>query len=124
MASQRGPGALQGLSSADRVGARRIGREPPDLGRHELGTACDALAVADLAELECELVGAGLLLWPSTVFFGAALMGMICVGAFFAQLFMLHGDTIHTVVLAGIFAAICWNQRNRFSSLELSATVR
>ncbi len=72
----------------------------------------------------CELVGAGLLLWPSTVFFGAALMGMICVGAFFAQLFMLHGDTIHTVVLAGIFAAICWNQRNRFSSLELSATVR
>jgi putative oxidoreductase len=64
-----------------------------------------------------EIAGAALLLWPRTVFFGALLMGAVCVGAFFAQLLALHGDVIHTIVLAAICAAIAWNHRAQLNAV-------
>jgi putative oxidoreductase len=69
-----------------------------------------------------EIAGATLLLWPKTVFFGALLMGAVCVGAFFAQLLALHGDVIHAIVLTGICAAIAWTHRAQSNAPFLVAT--
>ncbi len=60
-----------------------------------------------------ELVGAGLLLWPSTMAFGALLLTTVSVGAFFAQLFFLHEDIIHTIVMTLILGAIVWTHRDQ-----------
>ena len=59
----------------------------------------------------CEILGAILLLVPRTVTLGAVLLGSVCVGAFFAQLLVLHEDIIHTIVLAAILFAIAWASR-------------
>jgi len=59
----------------------------------------------------CEIVGAGLLIAPRMTAFGAVLLGVVCVGAFFAQLLALHGDVIHTIVLAAILFAVAWVHR-------------
>ena len=64
-----------------------------------------------------ELSGAILLLIPRTIPVGALLMTIVCVGAFFAQLTALHGDTVHAVVMAAILLAIAWTYRRRFPSL-------
>lgn len=66
-----------------------------------------------------EILGAVLLLWPRTVFYGAVLMGAVCVGAFVAQLTALHGDIIHTIVLAVIFAIIAWKWRAQVAAFPL-----
>ncbi len=63
-----------------------------------------------------EIVGAVLLLMPKTTGFGALLLAGICGGAFFAQLFALHGDIVHTIVMAIILLAIAWAQRNQMSA--------
>lgn len=63
-----------------------------------------------------EMTGAVLLLIPRTILFGAILMAAVCVGAFFAQLFALHGDVVHTVVLAAILGAIAWFHRGQLTS--------
>ncbi|RJG40499.1 DoxX family protein [Mesorhizobium sp. DCY119] len=60
-----------------------------------------------------EIAGAVLLLLPRTIALGALLMGTICVGAFFAQLFALQGDVFHTIVLGAIFVAIAWYYRSQ-----------
>jgi putative oxidoreductase len=60
-----------------------------------------------------ETVGAILLLMPKTTGFGALLLAAVCGGAFFAQLFALHGDVIHTIVMAIILLAIAWTQRDQ-----------
>jgi uncharacterized membrane protein YphA (DoxX/SURF4 family) len=62
-----------------------------------------------------EIVGAILLLMPKTTGFGALLLAAICCGAFFAQRFALHGDVIHTIVMAIILLAIAWTQRDQMS---------
>ena len=64
-----------------------------------------------------ELLGAALLLWPGTAAFGALLLTVVCVGAFFSQLFILHEDVIHVVVLAAILAAIVWTYRDQLGAL-------
>src|SRR3981081_492024 len=46
-----------------------------------------------------EIGGAILLLMPKTTGFGALLLAGVCGRAFFAQLFALHGDFIHTIVM-------------------------
>lgn len=61
-----------------------------------------------------EIGGAILLLLPRTTFFGAAALTAVCVGAFFAQIFFLHQDWIHAVVMAAVLAAIAWSQRKQF----------
>lgn len=58
-----------------------------------------------------EIAGAILLLAPKTSFYGAILLAMVCIGAFFAQLLRLHGDVIHAIVMALILAGIAWAQR-------------
>jgi uncharacterized membrane protein YphA (DoxX/SURF4 family) len=60
-----------------------------------------------------ELGGAGLLLWPSTTALGALLLMIVSVGAFLAQLFVLHEDIIHTVVLVLVLGAIVWAHRDQ-----------
>jgi putative oxidoreductase len=63
-----------------------------------------------------EIIGAILLLMPKTTGFGALLLAAVCGGAFFAQLFALHGDIVHTIVMAIILLAIAWTQRNQMSA--------
>jgi uncharacterized membrane protein YphA (DoxX/SURF4 family) len=60
-----------------------------------------------------EIIGAILLLMPKTTGFGALLLAGVCGGAFFAQLFALHGDILHTIVMAIILLAIAWTQRDQ-----------
>ena len=61
-----------------------------------------------------ELVGAALLLWPSTTAFGALSLATVSVGAFFAQLLVLHEDLIHTIALILVLGAIVWTHRDQF----------
>ena len=63
-----------------------------------------------------EIIGAILLLMPKTTGFGALLLAGVCGGAFFAQLFALHGDIVHTIVMGIILLAIAWTQRNQMSA--------
>ena len=60
-----------------------------------------------------EIIGALLLLWPRTTVYGAVLLAALCIGAFVAQIVVLHGDVIHTIVLTGVFVAIAWAHRDR-----------
>ena len=60
-----------------------------------------------------EIGGAALLVWPRTVALGALILTGICVGAFFAQLFRLHIDIVHTIVLATICASMAWAYRDQ-----------
>ena len=63
-----------------------------------------------------ELLGAGLLLWPRLIAVGAAFLAAVCAGAFFAQMFRLHGDVIHTIVLGLILVAIVWFHREQLTA--------
>ena len=60
-----------------------------------------------------ELGGAALLLWPPTTAFGALLLTIVSVGAFLAQLLVLHEDIVHTIVMAVILGAIVWMHRDQ-----------
>lgn len=60
----------------------------------------------------CELTGAVLLLLPTRVGLGATLLTCVCIGAFLAQPFVLHGDVIHTIVLSVVVGAIAWTHRS------------
>ena len=64
-----------------------------------------------------ELGGATLLLWPSTTAFGALVLAIISVGAFLAQLLVLHEDIVHTIVMALILGAIVWTHRDHLRIL-------
>ena len=58
-----------------------------------------------------EVVGAALLLWPRTAFFGAMTLLGICGGALLAQVGPLHGDIVHVFVLGGLLALVAWLSR-------------
>jgi len=58
-----------------------------------------------------EITGAVLLLWPARSAFGALLLACVCAGAFLAQVFAIHMDFVHTIILGAIFLAIAWVQR-------------
>jgi hypothetical protein len=60
-----------------------------------------------------EVGGAALLLWPATTALGALILLMVSIGAALAQLFMLHEDVIHAIVLAIPLAAIAWFHRDQ-----------
>jgi putative oxidoreductase len=49
--------------------------------------------------------------------FGALLLTAVCIGAFFAQLFVLHEDVIHAIVMAAILAAIAWTYRDQLRAV-------
>lgn len=58
-----------------------------------------------------EISGALLLLWPLTSGFGALILLGVSVGAFFVQLFIMHGDVVHTLVLATLSGWLAWAAR-------------
>ena len=60
-----------------------------------------------------EMGGAALLLWPATTAIGALLLTFVSVGAFLAQLLVLHEDVIHAIVMAIVLAAIAWTHREQ-----------
>jgi putative oxidoreductase len=64
-----------------------------------------------------ELVGAALLLWPRGVFVGASLLAAVCGGAFVAQAWALHGDIVHTIVMAAALLGIAWAYRPTLATL-------
>jgi uncharacterized membrane protein YphA (DoxX/SURF4 family) len=59
-----------------------------------------------------ELVGGLAVLAPPISAFGALLLLCVDVGAFIAQVGVLHQDWIHTVVIAAILAALVYLQRD------------
>jgi len=61
-----------------------------------------------------EIGGAILLLIPRATFFGAIVLTAVCIGAFFAQILVLHQDSIHAIVMAVVLAAFAWSQRRQF----------
>jgi uncharacterized membrane protein YphA (DoxX/SURF4 family) len=60
-----------------------------------------------------EIVGAVMLLWPGRTAIGAALLACVCAGAFLAQLFAIHMDVVHTIVLGAIMLSIAWFNRHQ-----------
>jgi uncharacterized membrane protein YphA (DoxX/SURF4 family) len=60
-----------------------------------------------------ELVGAIALLIPSVSAFGALILLAVDVGAFFAQLLILHQDVIHTLVIGLLLAGLVYLQRQQ-----------
>jgi putative oxidoreductase len=60
-----------------------------------------------------ELAGVGLLLWPPTTAVGALVLTIVSIGAFLAQLLVLHEDIIHTIMMAVILGAIVWAHRDQ-----------
>lgn len=63
-----------------------------------------------------EIAGALLLLWPKTSFYGALLLMCVLIGAFVAQLAVLHGDVIHVLAFAAVIGSLIWFQRPRGSA--------
>jgi len=60
-----------------------------------------------------EIVGAVALLVPATSAFGALILLAVDIGAFGAQVAVLHQDSIHTVVIAVILAVLIYVQRDQ-----------
>jgi uncharacterized membrane protein YphA (DoxX/SURF4 family) len=60
-----------------------------------------------------EVVGALLLLVPRSSPLGAVVLLLVDVGAFVAQLAILHGDVIHTIVIGAVLVALIYLQRDR-----------
>jgi len=58
-----------------------------------------------------EVVGALALVTPFVSGVGALLLLCVDVGAFFAQIALIHGDWIHTIVIGAILAALVYWQR-------------
>jgi uncharacterized membrane protein YphA (DoxX/SURF4 family) len=59
-----------------------------------------------------ELVGGICVLIPVISGFGAILLLVVDVGAFFAQILFLHEDWIHPIVIAAILVALIYLQRD------------
>jgi putative oxidoreductase len=58
-----------------------------------------------------EILGALLLLWPRTSFWGALTLLGVCAGALLAQLGPLHGDVVHVFILGGLLCIAAWLSR-------------
>jgi uncharacterized membrane protein YphA (DoxX/SURF4 family) len=58
-----------------------------------------------------EIVGALLLISPRTVLYGAGLLFCVSVGAFIAQVAVIHQDFIHTIVFAVLIGWVGWSYR-------------
>src|ERR1700730_16769577 len=63
-----------------------------------------------------EISGALLLLWPLTSAFGALMLLAVSVGAFFVQLFIMHGDVVHTLVLVAVSGWLVWTGRDTLAA--------
>jgi uncharacterized membrane protein YphA (DoxX/SURF4 family) len=63
-----------------------------------------------------ELIGAVVVLIPTVSGIGALLLLIIDIGAFFAQIIVIHQDFVHTIIIAAILAALVFVQRGQISS--------
>ena len=63
-------------------------------------------------------IGTLLLLWPVMTALGAMMLLIVSIGAALAQLFVLHEDVIHAIVLAAPLAAIVWAHRDQLGGLD------
>ena len=104
----------------DRLTSLRVFREIVETGSFaaaakQLGVSAP-MASKHVAELEqatgaLEVVGALALVTPFVSGVGALLLLCVDVGAFFAQIALIHGDWIHTIVIGAILAALVYWQR-------------
>ena len=60
-----------------------------------------------------EIIGAVAVLAPSYSALGAALLLVVDIGAFIAQIAILHMDWIHTIVIGALLAAVVYLQRDQ-----------
>ena len=58
-----------------------------------------------------ELIGGVAVLMPAFSPLGAALLLLVDIGAFFAQVFAIHMDFIHTIVIAIVILTLIYLQR-------------
>jgi len=63
-----------------------------------------------------EVVGSLCVLVPAVSVFGAMIVLLVDVGAFFAQAFILHDDIIHTIVIGLVICALIFLQRNQLKA--------
>ena len=62
-----------------------------------------------------ELIGAVLVLRPRFTPIGALLLLLVDIGAFIAQVTVLHMDWVHTVVIGFILAGLVWVERHKLA---------
>lgn len=62
-----------------------------------------------------ELVGGIAVLVPAVSVFGAILLLCVDIGAFVTQAFVLHGDVVHTIVIALLLVLLIYLQRGRLT---------
>ena len=60
-----------------------------------------------------EIIGAIAILVPTASAFGGLLLLGISAGAFLVQLFVFHGDVVHTIVLGALSAIVVWAHHDR-----------
>ncbi|SHG72621.1 DoxX-like family protein [Kaistia soli DSM 19436] len=63
-----------------------------------------------------ELIGGIALLVPAVSVLGAVLLLCVDAGAFLAQAFVLHGDVVHTIVIAALLLVLIYLQRERLKA--------
>lgn len=64
-----------------------------------------------------ELIGGLAILVPQVSVFGAILLLLVDFGAFVAQVFVLHMDWIHTVVIAALIGLLIYLQQSALRAL-------
>lgn len=64
-----------------------------------------------------EIVGAIAALVPRASAFGGVILLGVSIGAFFTQLFIMHGDVVHTIVLATLTGVLVWTQRDKIVAI-------
>ena len=62
-----------------------------------------------------ELIGAVLVLLPRFTSFGVLLLLLVDIGAFIAQVTVLHMGWIHTIVTGLILAGLIWVERDKLA---------
>lgn len=65
-----------------------------------------------------EVAGGILILLPAQRHWGALLLFLASIGAFIAQVLVIHQDWIHTVVFALLIGILLYQDRDRFTSLK------
>ena len=60
-----------------------------------------------------EIIGAIAILVPTASAFGGLLLLGISAGACLVQLFVFHGDVVHTIVLGALSAIVVWAHHDR-----------
>jgi len=71
-----------------------------------------------------EILGAVAVLAPSYSAFGAVLLLIVDIGAFVAQIAVLHMDWIHTIVIGALLATLLYLQRGQIEAIAATTIAR